>query len=306
MVEVPGEACMNIHTLDLKFLGKSHTIASYLIEGPAGPVLVETGPASTLANLQAGLAEHGYRPADIHHILVSHIHLDHAGAAGWWAQQGAQIYVHPVGAPHLVDPTRLLASATRIYGEDMDRLWGQILPAPEDKVTPVQDGEIIKVAGLSFKAMDTPGHAYHHHVYQLGDIAFTGDAAGIRIPGINFVDLPAPPPEFNLELWQITIDRLLEQPFETIYPTHFGRLNSWRSQLERLKALLQEASEFVRSRMDTGLERKNILSDYMAWHRRRAEAVQMPQEIFEQYEAANPHFMSVDGLIRYWRKRSSG
>lgn len=294
---------MEIHTLDLHFQQQPKTIASYLIVGPDGPVLVETGPMSTLAKLQASLAEHGYQASDIKHVLVTHIHLDHAGAAGWWASQGAQIYVHHVGAPHLIDPSRLLRSATRIYGDKMDSLWGGFLAAPAKKVTAVVDGQSINVAGLTFTAIDTPGHAFHHHVYQLEDVAFTGDAAGIRIPGPMFVDLPAPPPEFQLELWHETITRLLTHDFTAIYPTHFGRLDEWRQQLEVLDGLMQVASEFVEVRLNAGIERDQILADYRAWFAARAAAAGLSGEKFDQYEAANPLYMSVDGIIRYWNKK---
>lgn len=294
---------MEIHALDLDFQQQANTIASYLVVGPGGPVLVETGPMSTLGALRSRLAAFGYHPADIQHVLVTHIHLDHAGAAGWWAQQGAQIYVHEVGAPHLIDPSRLLRSATRIYGDKMDTLWGGILAAPAERVTTVKDGQTIDAAGLSFKAIDTPGHAFHHHVYELGDIAFAGDIAGVRIPGVFFVDLPAPPPEFELELWQKSIERLLACSFTAIYPTHFGRVDDWRQHLEVLNGLLQIACDFVRVRMDAGIERDQILKDYRSWFNVRAQASGMAPERFDQYEAANPLFMSVDGIIRYWTKK---
>lgn len=295
---------MEIHALDLNFQQQPQTIASYLVIGPDGPVLVETGPMSTLSTLQTRLADHGYQATDIKHVLVTHIHLDHAGAAGWWARQGAQIYVHEVGAPHLIDPRRLIGSATRIYGDKMDTLWGGILAAPAEQVNPVVDDQVIEVAGLSFKALDTPGHAFHHHAYQLGDIAFTGDAAGIRIPGLFFVDLPAPPPEFQLEIWQKSIERLLSCSFSAIYPTHYGRIDDWRQQLEVLAGLMQVATDFVRVRLNTGIERDQILVDYRAWFNARAQAGGMAEETYDQYEAANPLYMSVDGIIRYWNKKS--
>jgi glyoxylase-like metal-dependent hydrolase (beta-lactamase superfamily II) len=149
-----------IHTLDLNFLDTPHAIAAYLIVGLEGPVLVETGPGSTRENLAARLAEHGYTPADIRHALVTHIHLDHAGAAGWLAQHGAHIYVHQVGAPHLVDPSKLLNSARRIYGDLMDTLWGETLPVPAGRVTALTDGQAIHVAGLTFTALDSPAGEY--------------------------------------------------------------------------------------------------------------------------------------------------
>ena len=229
---------MQVHTLDLHFQGRPHTIASYLVIGPDGPVLVETGPHSTFGELTRGLANHGFLPADIKHVLVSHIHLDHAGAAGWLAREGAHIYVHHVGAPHLIDPTKLMTSATRIYGDKMDTLWGEVLPIPAGQVTSLEDGNKVNAGGLTFTALDTPGHAYHHHVFLLGELAFVGDAAGIQLPGRPFVDLPSPPPEFNLELWQQTIDRLLTLSVTAIYPTHFGRVDNWQQHLQGLRDLL--------------------------------------------------------------------
>src|SRR5690606_8936954 len=121
--------------------GMSQVTAVYLLVGPDGPVLIETGPGSTLPAVRAALAAHGFAPADVRAVLLTHIHLDHAGAAGWWAQQGTPIYVHHVGAPHLIDPTKLLASATRIYGDNMGPLWGEMLAAPAERVTPLHDGD---------------------------------------------------------------------------------------------------------------------------------------------------------------------
>lgn len=294
---------MNIIALDLNFQSLPDTIAAYLVEGPDGLLLFETGPASTLPMLKQRLREHDLTTTDIKHVFVTHIHLDHAGAAGWLAQEGAQIYVHEVGAPHLIDPSRLLQSAGRIYGERMDELWGQIIPAPEENVTPLQDGDVITAAGLEITAINTPGHAWHHHTYRIGDIAFTGDAAGIRLKDSGLVDLPAPPPEFKLEVWHATINRLLSEEFSAIYPTHYGRTEVVRDQLESLRTLLDEAAEFVRVRMVAGEEREAIVDAYITWSHERMRAGGLSNYAIEQYNAANPLFMSVDGIMRYWRKK---
>jgi glyoxylase-like metal-dependent hydrolase (beta-lactamase superfamily II) len=295
---------MEILTLDLDFQGMNQAIAAYLVVGPQGPVLVETGPGSTLDVLQQRLKAHGYAPTDVRHILVTHIHLDHAGAAGWWAQQGAQVYVHHVGAPHLVDPSRLLSSARRIYGASMDNLWGDMLPAPASHVHPVRDGETIEAGGLQFVALDTPGHAHHHHVYRLGDITFTGDAAAVRLPGSDFISLPAPPPEFNLPVWQATLQRLADQNLATIYPTHFGPVHDVRKHLDRLAGLLQASAEFVRAHMEQGTDRELLVEAYQDWVWERARAQGVTEEALQIYETVNPTFMSVDGMIRYWRKQT--
>ncbi|MFQ5398280.1 MAG: MBL fold metallo-hydrolase [Anaerolineae bacterium] len=294
---------MDIYTLDLNFQNVPRAIASYLILAPGGPVLVETGPGATLPTLLEKMASHGLSPQDIRHVLVTHIHFDHAGAAGWWAQQGAQVYVHHIGARHLINPSRLIASASRIYGEMMDVLWGDILPAATDKITAVYDGDAIKVAGLTFTALDTPGHARHHHVFRLGDLAFTGDAAGIRLPGASFIDLPAPPPEFDLEVWQATLERLLQEKFAIIYPTHFGRVDDVHGQLEGFKQLVGDAAAFVHDRMQAGISRDDLVHEYTEWNRARGRAAGVSDEVIHQYETANPLYMSVDGMMRYWRKR---
>ncbi len=294
---------MHIETIDLEFQGTPHAVAAYLIAAPEGPVLVETGPGSTLQTLLTRLEEQGVRPADIRHVLVTHIHLDHAGAAGWWARQGATVYVHRVGAPHLIDPAKLIASATRIYGDQMERLWGEILPAPKDRVVVVHDNDTIHAAGATITALDTPGHASHHLVYRLGDVAFTGDAAGIRLPGARWIDLPAPPPEFDLETWKATLDRLRREDLSTIYPTHFGATTAIGEQLDGLDKLLDETAIFVREMMEEGLDRDAMIARFSEWVLDRALSSGADEKLAATYEISNPRHMSVDGIVRYWRKR---
>jgi glyoxylase-like metal-dependent hydrolase (beta-lactamase superfamily II) len=294
---------MNIHTLDLNFQGIPNLIAAYLIQGPAGYALVETGPMTTLPTLLDNLANYGLTPADIRHVLVTHIHLDHAGAAGWWARQGAQVYVHSIGQPHLIDPSRLLQSVQRIYGDMMESLWGEVLPAPADCVTPVEDGMSIEVAGLTLRAMNTPGHAWHHHTYRLGEIAFCGDAAGVCLNNSPWVSFPSPPPEYNLEAWRQTLDRLEAAKLEALYLTHFGRVEHVQEHLERVRHLMEEMSEFVRVHMDTGMGRNQLVREYIDHVAAAAEAQGLTEEGWRQYESVIPTFMSVDGIIRYWQRQ---
>jgi glyoxylase-like metal-dependent hydrolase (beta-lactamase superfamily II) len=294
---------VEIHTLDLNFQGVAKTIASYLVKGPLGYILIESGPGSTLKTLISRLGERGLQLADIDALFVTHIHLDHAGAAGSLARQGIPLYVHHVGAPHLIDPSKLLASAERIYGDRMGPLWGDTHPAPENKVTALRDRDVVNVAGLAVTALDTPGHAYHHHVYVIDKVAFTGDAAGILIEGTSFVNLPAPPPEFNLELWQNTLNQLVMWDFEMLYPTHFGRVSSPIHQLEALRSLLREISTAVNSRLRAGDTRQAILNHMLEWQQERAAAADMSADEIERDELVNPTYMSVDGVIRYWTKK---
>lgn len=295
---------MKIYTLDLNFQNVPQTIASYLLVGDGGPVLVETGPGSTLPNLLAEIDRHGFQPTDVRHVLVTHIHLDHAGAAGWWAQHGAQVYVHHFGAPHLINPDRLLQSATRIYGDKMDALWGEFLPSPAEQVTLVHDGDVLDMAGLQFTAVESPGHARHHHVFRLEDVAFTGDAAGIHLPGMPMIDVPAPPPEFDLEVWEATIDRLLAENFATLYPTHFGAVDNPTEHLTALKGLLRETAVTIKTYLDAGMERDDLVETYNNWNRTRAREAGMSDTAIHQYETSNPWYMSVDGVSRYWRKQA--
>ncbi len=209
-------------TLDLKFQGRSQAIASYLIRSGDAIVLVESGPGSTLPGLEAGLAKEGLSPRDVTHLLLTHIHLDHAGAAGWLARQGAEVYIHPIGAPHMLNPEKLLASATRIYGDRMDSLWGEFLPVPEEKLHVVEDRKEIVIGNWEFLPINTPGHAEHHYAYIFEDICFSGDVGGVRIPGYQYLRLPMVPPELHLERWHESINRLRGERFTRIAPTHFG------------------------------------------------------------------------------------
>lgn len=294
----------DIHVLDLNFQGLPEITAAYLVVGPDGPILIETGPGSTLNTLLNQIERHGFQPSEIKHVLVTHIHLDHAGAAGWWAQQGAQIYVHSFGARHLIHPEKLLASARRIYGDKMDVLWGELLPAPAEKVTEVFDNDCLEVAGLPIKALETPGHARHHHVFELGNIAFTGDATAARLPGWDFADLPAPPPEFDMEAWEATVDRLLAQNYQRIYPTHFGPVDTVQAYLQTVRGLIRETAVFVQTQISAGLTRADIVTAYENWFKGRAQAAGLTDDAITQYATANPLYMSVDGIMRYWQKRA--
>jgi len=294
---------MQIETLDLEFCGKRHAIASYLVSAGRGPVLIEPGPGSTLGTLVARLAERGLEPGDVRHVLVTHIHLDHAGSAGWWSRQGATVWVHEIGAPHLVDPSKLISSATRIYGARMGPLWGEIVPAEVGNVRAIGDGARIEVEGLELEAVATPGHASHHHAYRLDDVVFTGDAGGIRLPGTAWCDLPAPPPEFDREIWKGTLARLRSLEPERLFPTHFGPVDEVEAQLDELEAQLDEGVAFVEKAIAGGLERDRIVERYEAWSRERASAAGVGEADLERLEAANPRPMSVDGIARYLRKR---
>lgn len=294
---------MEVITIDLQFRNVEHGIAAYVVIGQGGPVLIETGPGSTLKQLLSSLKYHGIAASDIRHVFVTHIHLDHAGAAGWWSEQGAKIYVHQRGARHLVDPSRLLGSAKRIYGENMDSLWGPMLPVPAGQLNELCDNDVVEVNGLHISALDTPGHAYHHLVLRIGDYAFCGDVAGVSIPGARFVMLPTPPPEFDVSAWQSSLVKLSKIDLERLYLTHFGCVEDVPEHLSMLTRLLDDTSEVVRRCMYEGMDRQAIIQHMTDRTRRRLVEAGLMDAILSKIQVANPVDISVDGIMRYWDKR---
>ena len=292
----------SIHTLDLNFMGLPGAIAAYLLPHRHGAVLVECGPGSTLPYLCAALKAHGYSPADITDVLVTHIHLDHAGAAGWLARQGARVHVHPVGAPHLRNPDKLLTSAQRIYGDMLDTLWGEFLAAPADRLSVLSDGEVVEIDGLRFLALDTPGHADHHFAYLHGDTLFSGDIGGVRLAGIRHIRLPMPPPEFHLEKWVLSLERLERESFTRIATTHYGIHNDSAWHLGALRRTLVEVRDWMEAHLPFDPPLEELNTQFLAWARQRSERDGVDQVVLQAYETANPSWMSTHGIQRYWRK----
>jgi glyoxylase-like metal-dependent hydrolase (beta-lactamase superfamily II) len=295
-------ATTRIVTLDLNFQGRPHAIAAYLIRQGDAVVLIESGPGSTLPALEAGLAREGLSPRNVTHVLLTHIHLDHAGAAGWLARQGAQIFVHPVGAPHMLDPQRLLASAARIYGERMESLWGEFLPVPESQLKVPNDAEEIVIGALKFLPIHTPGHAEHHYSYLFEDVLFSGDVGGVRIPGYPYLRVPMPPPELHIERWHESLARLRREKFAHIAPTHFGMFDDPDWQLNEVEKGLTAASRWLEEVMPSEPSLEELRERFIAWMRTEEEKMGMSAEVAQAYELANPPGMSADGLLRYWKK----
>lgn len=302
--EFTMSASLSIHTLDLHFQGYQKAIASYLIPHREGAVLIECGPTSTLPRLVDALQEHGYHPEDISDVLVTHIHLDHAGCAGWWADQGARIHVHEVGAPHLIDPSKLLASAGRIYGDRMDELWGEVPAVPEDQIHPLHDGEKIEINELAIEAVDTPGHAYHHLAYLIGTICFSGDVGGVRIPssGPRHIRIPMPPPELHLELWKESVKKLQNLAIKKIAPTHYGIYDDPAWHLDTVLKEIDNASAWMFEIMPQSLEVDRLREEFISWATEKSLQAGVKPELLEPFEKANPSGMSADGIKRYWEK----
>jgi len=292
----------DILTIDLNFQNRTHAIASYLIRHGHGAVLIESGPGSTLPALEAGLAKEGLTPRDITHVLLTHIHLDHAGAAGWLARQGAQIHVHPNGAPHLLNPEKLIASAGRIYGDRMQELWGEILPVEPGQLKIPRDTEEIVIGSLRFTAINTPGHAEHHYSYIFEDLCFSGDVGGVRIPGYPYLRAPMPPPELHFGRWHESIARLRSLKFKRIAPTHFGMYEDSQWQLNELERNLTAVEKWLEEVMPADPPVEELREKFAAWMESQARTQGLSEAVLQAYIVANPVGMSADGLLRYWKK----
>jgi len=291
-----------VETLDLNFQGRPLAIAAYLLRHSTGIALVETGPGSTVPALEKALGAHGYALRDVTHVFLTHIHLDHAGAAGYLAAQGAQIFVHPLGAPHLLNPEKLIASATRIYGDLMGTLWGDFLPVPAEKLTVLEDGQEVALGDLRLVALHTPGHAEHHIAYQLEDVCFSGDVGAVRIPGHQYMRLPFPPPEFHLEKWRETVARLQKIGFKRIAPTHFGVFDDADWHLQAIQRNLDEIERWMQATLPAEPPAEALREKFIAWMEAQAREQGLGAAEIEAYRLANPLGMSADGLQRYWKK----
>jgi len=299
-----------VQTLDLHFQEHRQTIASYLLPHKNGAALIETGPGSTFPMLQAQLADYGLTPADISDVLLTHIHLDHAGAAGHLAQHGPTIYVHELGAPHLADPTTLWRSASRIYGEDMEDLWGDMRPVPEHQIVALKDGNTIAVAGTQVHSLDTPGHASHHMSYVIGDVCFSGDVGGVRLPGESYVELPLAPPEIHLDRWRESLARLRQtvdqRDVTCIAPTHFGLYDDVASHLDRLEDSIEATEDWVEHVLPNEIDDEDGFRHAVrTWMRGLAATRNVEDKTWQLYELANPSWMAALGLKRYWEKHKA-
>jgi glyoxylase-like metal-dependent hydrolase (beta-lactamase superfamily II) len=276
--------------IDLLHAGHERSIGAYIVETEDGPALFDCGPATCAERLEEGLAERGLALADIGHLVLSHMHLDHAGAAGVLVREhpDLQVHVSEVGAPHLVDPTRLEASARRLYGDSFDGLYGELVPVPDANVHVVGDS----VLGL--EAFPTPGHAWHHISYLHHDgTLYAGDAAGVRIEPGRFVLPPCPPPEIDLEAWERSIAETERHTPARLALIHFGVFTDVESHLARLRETLRRWAE----RVEHGMDEQTFVAAA------RADLLASDPEEADSYDRAAPFWHCYRGLERYWRKR---
>jgi len=271
--------------IDLLHQGCPRSIGCYVLDTEDGPALFDCGPSTTVAALKTGLEADGLQLTDVRHLLLSHIHLDHAGAAGVLVREhpALQVHVSAIGAPHLVDPSRLERSARRLYGDSFDRLWGELVPVPEANVHVV--GE--RVVGL--ECFPTPGHASHHVCYLDADgTLYSGDAAGVRIQPGRYVMPPTPPPEFDLALWQRTLDEMERRQPERLALIHFGVADDSHRHITDLRLELYDWAEFVQGGASE--------EEFIAYG--RAELENAGEDV-SVYDVAMPLWQSYRGLARW-------
>lgn len=293
--------------VDVKFLGEPGIIATGILTGREGVALIDPGPSTTLPVLRQALRDRGVASPDVRYVLLTHIHLDHAGATGSLIAEcpDATVLVHDVGAPHLADPSKLIASASRLYGSDMERLWGDIRPVPPGRLRTVGD-ERIEIVGHRIDIARTPGHASHHVSYFLSEagIAFVGDTAGICRSSGRVVLPATPPPDIDLEAWRTSTARILDWNPDVLFLTHFGPQRAPRVHFSDMWARMEDWSRRVKASLErpgTDDERARRFTEEVMDDLARATS----RHEAEAYSSAGRFDFSWAGLARYWRKRGT-
>jgi glyoxylase-like metal-dependent hydrolase (beta-lactamase superfamily II) len=292
--------------IDLHFRGSPRVIATALLNGPDGLTLVDPGPTSCLPMLESGLRGHGLSLRDVRTLLLTHIHLDHAGATGTIVERvpGVRVYVHERGAPHMVDPSKLLASATRLYGDQLDAVWGAFQPVPASQVTTLAGGERFELGGTSIRVAYTPGHAKHHVSYldERSGMAYVGDTGGLRIG--DYLLAPTPPPDIDIEAWQDSLDLIDGWQPVSLFLTHFGPVTPARAHLARFRTTLTQQTQLVRELIQGGGPEDAQIRAFV--ERLRADARKgLPEREAKAAELAAPFDQLWQGLARYWLKRNN-
>ncbi len=296
-----------IQLLDALHLGQPGIIGIALLDlGPGnGLAMIDCGPDVVFDNLVAALASLGRRPEEVRHLVLSHIHFDHAGGAWRWARQfGTDVHVHPRGQAHLLDPSKLVSSATRIYGDRMDYLWGKMEAIPPERLHLAEDNTPLVLSDrVTLQVLATPGHAQHHNAYfwEKEKTVFAGDVAGVILASGPVLP-PCPPPDIDLESWRASLERLRALRPETVYVTHYGQLDRPLARFDELEARFTAWAAWMRDRLRDGKDEATLLPEFNAFVVASLRAEGLGDDDIAAYEQANPAFMSVAGLARYWRK----
>lgn len=292
--------------VDVRFRERSRLIACAVLETDAGLILIDPGPTSTLKTLESALTPLGGLRA-VNDVVLTHIHLDHAGCVGQLAANlpKVTIHVHPIGARHLINPERLIRSATRIYKERMGPLWGAILPVPADQVCAIADDTRLQIGGRTLRACYTPGHASHHIVWidDAAGVVFAGDAAGMRIEGADHIIPVAPPPDIDLVAWEETLLKLETENPKRLFLTHFGLIKDVNEHLHRTRKRLNAWSDSVRNSLDADYE--SDAARAAAFHKSEMTHMKASVDVVDQepYGYMGQPRESWYGLARYWRKK---
>lgn len=296
-----------ITTLDDHWMGRPRSIATALLESDGHRAIVDPGPGSTLDTLRKGLGAHGVSVHDLDAILLTHIHLDHAGSSGALARENPRVavYVHKLGAPHMMDPAKLLASAARLWPDNLDELFGEMLPVAESNLRILEGGETITLGSRKIEVAYTPGHASHHVSYfdNVEGVAFVGDTTGIRIEGHSYVMPATPPPDIDLRLWDSSFATILERKPKRLFLTHFGFSENPAAHIAQFRERLHRWMETTEKILQTAKNDSGAMDSFMA--AMRAEIGEhLPAEEVEQYVATAGLNLSFLGLARHARKRA--
>ena len=293
--------------ISLPFLDEHEIVGSYLLAGENELAIIDPGPGSMLEALLASIREAGFDPQNVTHILDTHVHLDHAGATGSLARllPRAQVYVHSKGAPHLVDTSKVIASAARIYGERMQMLWGEIEATPAERLHTIEGGDILKIAGRRLEVHYTPGHAIHHVIFfdAHSGALFAGDVAGVRLPGVDYVRPPTPPPDLDLEAWSDSISLIRSLRPDILYIGHFGAIRELGQHFGRLREQLAAWGDFVLDAMRKGKDEAEIIALLIEKTQPELQRVARDPHAISRYEIASNYAMTVQGYMRYWKKK---
>jgi glyoxylase-like metal-dependent hydrolase (beta-lactamase superfamily II) len=292
--------------IDLNWTKRPKSIAALLIESAGRAALVDPGPESTLETLRGRLKERGQDFRTLDSLLLTHIHLDHAGATGALVRENPnlQVYVHEFGAIHMVDPSRLLASAGRLYGGDLTTLYGECAPVPEANLKPLTGGERIRIGEADLEVFYTPGHASHHLTYwdREARTAFVGDTAGIRVAGDAFLLPATPPPDIDIELWNVSLDKIASWGPERIFLTHFGFIENPGEHIRLYKGRLEEWAELTRKLLESGVETAEAEKAFVDGIAAEIKAT-LPGDSADHYIFNAGLRLSWLGLLRYVRKK---
>jgi len=297
---------MTFTTIDLNWTGRPRSIAAMLIESADRVALIDPGPGSTVEALRMELSSRGHDVQSLDSLLLTHIHLDHAGATGTLVRENPslKVYVHESGAKHMIDPAKLLASAGRLYGGDLQSLYGQTEAIPERNLRSLKGGERIRMGEGELEILYTPGHASHHLTYwdRQSRTAFVGDTAGIRVEGDSFLLPATPPPDIDVELWNRSLGMIASWKPERIFLTHFGFMENPSEHIQLYKERLAEWTELVRKLLDSGVEASEAEKIFVETTSAKIRTT-MPEEVADHYIFNGALKLSWLGLMRYVRKK---